>query len=202
MSDHISELLGPYLDGELTAGAIRKVEAHLGACQVCQGELEALQALSFTLRETGLPEFSSVEQLVTGVMLGLPRKPDNTPVRKTLEIGWWLAPVGLLTIWIFITTGTLVSEMLSAANGFGLLKDSVSWLAFGGSQAGELSAFLGQFSIFEPGTMQWLGASESFIRNLFNGVFWQLSIAMLYLSWMAIWWARRTFQGHGQSLES
>jgi hypothetical protein len=29
----------------------------------------------------------------------------------------------------------------------------------------------------------------------------QVSIALLYLSWMAIWWARHTHQGHGQLLE-
>ena len=102
MSDHISELLGPYLDGELTAGGLRKVEAHLGECPACQGELEALGSLSFTLRETGLPEFTSVEQLVTGVMLGLPRKPVKPVTHRTLEVGWWLAPVGLLIIWILI----------------------------------------------------------------------------------------------------
>ena len=202
MSDHISELLGPYLDGELTAGGLRKVETHLGESQVCLQELDALQSLSFTLRETELPEFNSVEQLVTGVMLGLPRKPVKSVSHKTLEVGWWLAPIGLLTIWIFMNTGSLVSEMLSAANILGLLKDTAGWLEFGGSSVGELSALLGQLVIFEPGIMQWLRASESFIRYLFNGVFWQLSIAMLYLSWMAIWWARRTLQGHGQPLES
>jgi hypothetical protein len=201
MSDHISELLGPYLDGELAGGQLRKVEVHLGECQVCREELEALQALSFTLRETELPDFLSAEQMVTSVMLELPRKSVKTPVRKTLEIGWWLAPIGLLTIWIFINTGTLVSEMLSAANGIGLLKDSADWLAFGGSQVGEFSALLGQLSFFEPDTMQWLSASEGFIRNMIAGVFWQLSIAMLYLSWMAIWWARTTLPGHSRSLE-
>ena len=101
-----------------------------------------------------------------------------------------------------INTGTLVSEMLSAANGLGLLKDTAGWLAFGSSRAGELSALLGQFSPIETGTLQWLSASEGLIRNIISDVFWQLSIAMLYLSWMAIWWARRTFQGHGQPLES
>lgn len=201
MSDHVTELLGAYLDGELTGGSLRNVEAHLGACQICQGEFDALQALSFTLRETQLPEFPSTEGLVTSMMLGLPRTPVKPLARKTLELGWWLVPVGLLIVWVFIGTGTLISETLTAAGSLGLLDGSAAWLVSGASQVGEVSALLGRFGFFEPDTLQWLRASESFINNLIAGVFWQLSIAMLYLSWMAIWWARRRPQGIGQPLK-
>jgi len=43
---------------------------------------------------------------------------------------------------------------------------------------------------------------ESFSRTAIPGIFWQVSIALLYLCWIAIWWARHTRQELGQLLES
>ena len=42
MSDHVLELLGAYLDGELHNGQLRRVEAHLEQCQICLEEYQAL----------------------------------------------------------------------------------------------------------------------------------------------------------------
>ena len=95
MSDHVLELLGAYLDGELHNGQLRKVEAHLDECQTCQEEYQALQALSATLQEAPLPDFPSPERLAADVALRLPRKPVVPVRRKALELGWWLVPVGL-----------------------------------------------------------------------------------------------------------
>ena len=201
MSDHVMDLLGAYLDGELHNGQLRKVVAHLDECQACQEEYQALRALSATLQEAPLPDFPSPERLAADVSLRLPRKPVVPVRRKALELGWWLVPVGLVVTWIFISTTVLVSNVVTAAGGFGLLDSASAWLV-AGSPGANYSAFLGQFGLLEQGSLEWFTISESFTRTFISSIFWQVAIAMLYLSWLAIWWARYTRQGLGQPLES
>ena len=201
MSDHVIELLGAYLDGELRNGQLRKVVAHLDECQVCQEEYQALRALFATLHEAPLPDFPSPERLAADVALRLPRKPVKPMRQKALELGWWLAPVGLIVVWIFVSTTVLVSNVVTAAGGFGLLDSASAWLVAGSSGA-NYSAFVGQFGFLETETLQWFTRSESITRNVIANVFWQFAIAMFYLSWLAIWWARHTRQGLGRPLES
>lgn len=201
MSDHTLELLGAYIDGELHGRQLRKVEAHLGECQACLEEYYALQALSEILHTAPLPEFPAAERFTADVVLRLPRVPVKPMRAKALEIGWWLAPVGLIVTWIFVSTTILVSNVVTAAGGFGLLDSASAWLV-AGSAGANYSAFIGQFGLLESGSLEWFTFSESFTRTFISSIFWQVAIAMLYLSWFAIWWARHTRQGLGQPLES
>jgi hypothetical protein len=202
MSDHIFELLGAYIDGELQGGQLRRVEAHLDECQSCLEEYYALQALSATLREAPTPDFPSSDHFAADVALRLPRKPVKPMSSRALEIGWWLAPVGLIVAWVFVSTTILVSNVVTAAGGFGLLDNASAWLAKGSSGAANYSAFFGQFGLLEGSSLEWFSISESFSRNLFTSIFWQVSIGILYLSWLAIWWARRTRQELGRPFDS
>ena len=201
MSDHILDLLGAHIDGELHGGQLRKVEAHLAECESCLEEYYAIQALSATLHVAPLPDFPSPDRFVAAVALRLPRKPVKPLRNRALEIGWWLAPVGLIVVWIFLSTTILVGNVVTAAGGFGLLDSASAWLTNGPSGA-NYSAFVGQFGLLEQGHLEWFAASESFTRTFISSIFWQVSIAMLYLSWFAIWWARHTRQGLGQPLDS
>jgi predicted anti-sigma-YlaC factor YlaD len=195
MSDHILELLGAYLDGELRDRKLIKVETHLAECLVCQEEYAALQTLSATLQEVPLPDFSPPERIATEVTLRLPRRSTVLIYNKVLEVGWWLVPVGLLVTWIFISTTFLASNIVTAANDFGLLNSASDWLVSSSSNEVKYATFLGQFGFLKPSTLQWFTISESFTRNIFSNFFWQVSIAMLYLSWIAVWWGRHTRQG-------
>ena len=189
MSDHIAELLNAYLDGELNSSQRRKVEAHLENCPSCVDEFEALETLSGTLAEIPLPEFSPPEQLAANVALRLPRTPVKAPTsRKLLELGWWLAPVGLIVVWVLISTFSLASGLIGAASNAGLVERAS---LFAGSTA-NYTAFLGRFGFIEPSTLAWLVPSERFMRQFFSHLIWQVALAMLYLSWIAIWWARQT----------
>jgi predicted anti-sigma-YlaC factor YlaD len=201
MSDHILDLLGAYLDGELHGGQLRKVEAHLDECQSCLEEYYSLQALSATLRAEPLPEFPSLERLAADVTLRLPRKPVKPMRNRALEIGWWLAPVGLIVAWIFVSTTILVSNVVTAAGDFGLLDSASTWLVAGSSGA-NYSAFLGQFGMLAGNSLEWAEMTEAFTRTTVSQIFWQVSIALLYLSWLAIWWARHTRQGLGRPFDS
>jgi len=202
MSDHILELLGAYIDDELHGGQLRKVEAHLDECQSCLEEYYAMQALSATLQAAPAPIFPSPERFAAEVALRLPRKPVKTMREKALVLGWWLAPVVLIATWVFISTTILVSNVFTAANEFGLLSNATAGLFSGTSGAVPWSATLGQFGILADESLQWAELTESFTRITVPKLTWQISIALLYLSWMAIWWARHTRQGLGQPFES
>ncbi len=201
MSDHILELLSAYIDGELHGGQLRKVEAHLDECQSCLEEYYSLQALSATLHAAPVPDFPSPERLAADVALRLPRKPVKPMSRRALEIGWWLAPVGLIVAWIFVSTTILVSNAVTAAGDFGLLDSASAWLVAGSSGA-NYSAFLGQFGLLAGNSLQWAEMTEAFTRTAVPQITWQVSIALLYLSWLAIWWTRHTRQGLGGPFDS
>ena len=47
----------------------------------------------------------------------------------------------------------------------------------------------------------WAELTEAFTRNRLPQIVLQVAIALLYLSWIAIWWARQTRREHGQLLE-
>jgi predicted anti-sigma-YlaC factor YlaD len=202
MSDHILELLGAYLDGELGGEQLRKVEAHLSECPSCLEEYHGLQAMSVTLQDAPLPDFPSPERFATDLALRLPRKPVKPMSSRALEIGWWLAPLGLILTWVFISTTILISNILTTAGDFGLLNNASAWLVSGSAAGANYSAFLGQFGVLENGALGWFAVSESFTRSFIASIFWHVSIAMLYLSWIAIWWARHSRQGFGRAFDS
>lgn len=194
MSDHILELLGAYLDGELYGGQLRKVEAHLEECGVCQEEVRSLRTLSASLHAAPLPDFPAPERFAAEVALRLPRKPVKPMSHKAVEVGWWLAPVGLLLAWVFLGTTLWVSDVVTAADQLGLLSSAVELLDAGPATEATLSATLGRFGLLAGEGLQWARATEAFTRTALPQVTWQVSIALLYISWLAIWWARHTRQ--------
>jgi hypothetical protein len=194
MSDHILQLLGAYLDGELQGGQLSKVETHLVDCQTCQEELRSLQILSVALQSAPLPDFPAPERFVAEVALRLPRNQVKPLSRKVLEVGWWLAPVGLILAWIFLSTTLLISNLVTTASGIGLLDSASAWLAAGSPIEAYWSGTLGQFGLLAGESLQWAETTEAFTRTTLPQITWQVSIALLYLSWMAIWWARHPRQ--------
>jgi len=201
MSDHILELLGAYLDGELHGRQLHKVEAHLAECETCQAERESLQALSGMLQEAPLPDFPLPERFAADVNLRLARRPVTPMHRKALEFGWGLVPVMLLVAWIFVNTTSLVSNMVSAADEIGLMNGASAGLFSGTANEAYWSESLGQFGLLSGNSLQWAGTTEMFTRTAIPEITWQVSIALLYLCWIAIWWARHTRQELGQLLD-
>jgi len=205
MSKHVHEWLNAYHDNELYGSHLQQVEAHLAECPICQAELEALEKLTSLLDEVPAPEFTSPERFAAQVNLRLPRRQMTAPGKKILEIGWWMVPVGLLVSWVFVSTSFLVGEILSTANNLGLLTGVSNWLTFGPVNETDVSAALGQFGILSGNGLDWAASLEALTRTSMPMIIFQVSIALLYLSWIAIWWARRTRharQPRGQLLES
>lgn len=204
MSKHVLEWLNPYLDGELKGSQSRTVEAHLSECRECQAELESLQRLSGLLQQVPVPAFISPERFASQVNLRLPHEQPIVSGKRLLEIGWSMIPVGLLAAWIFVSTSAVLSDILSAANNLGLLNSVSGWLTFGISSSPDWSATLGQVGLLRGNGLNWAEWTESFTRTALPQISLQVSIALLYLSWMAIWWSRRTQaqnRQHGELLE-
>jgi predicted anti-sigma-YlaC factor YlaD len=201
MSKHVTELLNTYLDGELHGSRLHQVEDHLTECEACQAEFDALQGVSQLLQEVPTPDFTPPERFAAQVSLRLPHSKPVTSARKALEIGWWMIPVGLLAAWVFINTTFLVDDMLSVANNFGLLTSVSDWMAFGTSNAANWSTTLGQFGVLRGNTLDFAVFTETFTRTSLPQLILHISISLLYLSWIAIWWARRRHQEYGQLLE-
>lgn len=202
MSEHVIEWLSAYVDDELRGGRLNQVEKHLAECQACQAEMESLQNLSMLLCEVPAPKLPSPERFKAQVNLRLPRNSPKATKRKSQEVGWWMIPVSLLLVWIFIGTTTVVSDVVSTVSGFGLLKGAPIWLTTGSSAGAYWSDRLGEFGMLNGNGLKWAEQTEVLTRNTLPPIIWQVSIALLYLSWIAIWWARYTRQEHGRPIES
>lgn len=201
MSTHVTEWLNAYQDGELHGSRLEHVEAHLAECDLCQAELESLDGLSSLLHQVPAPEFRSPERFAAQVSLRLPHTQVHVSRKQILEIGWWMIPVGLLGVWVFIATSNILSGVLYEANSLGLLSGLSNWIGSGAAGPSYWSGTLAQFGVLSGNSLNWAEATESFTRLSLPQISLQISIALLYLSWIAIWWARHTRQQLGQLLE-
>lgn len=202
MSDHVLDLLGAYLDGELREGLLSRVEAHLDECPSCLEEYRALKALSGELRGAPIPEFPAPDRFAAQVVLCLPREQEMPARRRALELGLWLAPIALMLAWVFLNTTWFVSALVVRAGDFGLLRSAFTMLAPVPVGAYGYAALLDGLGLLDLGAMPWLAPLESLARTAVSNLSWKLAITLLYLSWMAILWARRMRQGTDQLLES
>ena len=198
MSKHMHEWLDAYLDGELRGSRLQDMEAHLAECPACRAELDSLAGLSRYLHEVPEPEFMPAEKFASQVSLRLPQRQVRPTRNQAFEIGWWMVPVALLAAWIFINTLFFLSDLISMAGTLGFVNSVSGWLVFGSTAEAYWTATLGQFGILSGESLNLAAATESITRSSLAQISLQLSIALLYLGWIAIWWTRHTRQKHGQ----
>lgn len=201
MSDHVTEWLSAYLDGELHGSRRDHVEAHLDECEVCQAELESLEGLSDLLQEIPMPELIPPERFAAQVNLRLSHSKPVLSRRNALEIGWWMIPVALLAAWVLIGVLFLVGDMLSLANNFGVFTSVSDWLRFGTQNVAGWSTALAEIGVLSGNVLDFAASTERLTRTSLWQVGLQTAIALLYLSWLAIWWARQRHREHSQLLE-
>ena len=201
MSDHVTEWLNAYFDGELSNGRLRQVEKHLAECETCRMELELLHRLSGLLQEAPEPEVPSPERFAAQVNLLLPQKRTAPPQHSLFEIGWWMIPVGLIAAWVFIGTASLLSDMVGTAKHAGLLNNTVASFISSSPGTPDLTSTLGAFGVLQGNSLRFAEMTESFTRDWFPQIVLQASVAVLYLAWIAVWWARHTRQGREMLLE-
>src|SRR5688572_19400465 len=148
MSEHMTDWLGAYLDGELKGTRLHQMQSHVNECSQCRAELDSLKGLSAPLHAAPSPEFTSPERFASQVGLHLPRELPKASKRSVLKIGWWMIPVFLLLLWTLTNTSALVEAALTTANSAGLLSDVPAWLVEGPREA-TWSMTLGRFGLIQ-----------------------------------------------------
>jgi hypothetical protein len=196
MIEHVTDLLGAYLDGELRGLRLHQVEDHLSKCAACRTELEELRSLSMLLQETIPAEaFTPTDRFVANLSLTLPRRPEANPVRKPLEFLWWAVPAGVLGAWVFLQTVITVSTLVSTADLTGLFGNAATWLQNGSQQSLWFSASMSLFGNQVQGSGQTvldlLNDFSVFGSSLIMQLVWQAGIALVYWVWLGLWWNRR-----------
>ena len=195
MTEHVTAWLGAYHDGELQGRRWRQVKAHLAHCATCRADLERLRALAALLQESpAAGDLMPPERFVAQVGLRLPRRPERPAWQRGLEIGWQLAPLGLLGAWAFVQTVSVVAGVVLVALRMGM----------GGDAVAELLPTLGELWLTQLPLLSGAGLNDvgrMMLRLLSNGgpLGWGVTlnvvslavIGLLYWSWLASWWARR-----------
>ena len=203
MTQHVTSWLGAYHDGELRGLRLRQIEAHLAQCATCHAELERLRALAALLQESpAAGDLTPPERFVAQVGLRLPRRPERPAWQRAMEIGWRLAPVGLLGAWAFVQAVSIVAGVVLVALRMGLGGDVMAGLLPVSQQRLWLAEV---FSLSNVGLSD---AGRIMLRMLSDGgpLGWGITlhlalsvvIGLLYCSWLASWWARR--QHHSSEL--
>lgn len=100
----LQDRLGPYLEGDLTPGARRRLEAHLEHCAACRAELDALRRTVALLRE--LPAEAPPPGLAERVVARVQDAPHP-------GLGGWLARhAGLVTTAVPLAAGLVLAVVL------------------------------------------------------------------------------------------
>ena len=118
MTEHVTQLLDRYYDGELSTGKRTRVERHLETCAECRAALDELERLSTRLHESPpAPTLTPPDRFVAQVRLRLPDRQPMTE-RRWVKIGGVAFPMVLVgawifvqVIWLFITAALVVVEL-------------------------------------------------------------------------------------------
>lgn len=168
MDEHVHAWLEAYHDGELHGRRLQQVEHHLAHCAECRSEMERLSALAALLQENPAPSnLMPPDRFVAQVGLRLPRQQQEEAWPRTFKAGWQVVPLALFGAWVFVQALFLMVGLLWAGLSLGL--GNIIGLAV-------------------PGTLSW---GELLAWSI--GLNFALSavIGLLYLSWLASWWAGR-----------
>ncbi len=188
MTEHITQWIPAYYDGELHGARKQQIEAHLSQCAGCREELEQLGGLSALLQENPvMPVRTPVARFAAQVRLRLPQ-PKEPTWRKMLKTGWQAAPLGIVGAWAFIQAVLLVAVVITII----VQVDGASLTAISPDLTG-LLIFRWPETALQ--TQVWptiaLDLGLLAIINLILTVIF----AGLIVSWLAGWWAYRQHQG-------
>jgi hypothetical protein len=192
MNQHLNLWLDAYLDGELTASQRARVEDHLANCSQCQSLLDRRRSLSsLLLLAPPATAQKEADQFVAEVRLqaSLRSSRSRIPIRPAALRPqlWQYAPLVLLFGWAFVQSVSIVSFLATLLPGL----DQVL-----GKSIMELNAS-GAFSWLKDANLSGLNLVNLDLILPLNLFHWNwlasLSIlavgALIYLGWLAVWWA-------------
>jgi anti-sigma factor RsiW len=183
MNEHAEHWIDAYLDGELTPAGRQQAETHLAGCQECRRLLAQRRSLANLLQEApGAKRLKSGPQFIAEINLRLPRQQNPPrPSLRALHVGWYLVPVTLLTALAFIEAVFVLSTSLLVFPG---IKETLAnGIAILPALPVRLPGLLGDW-------LGWMGFFNLFDWNLLTSLAALAIIGLLYLGWLASWWAR------------
>ena len=197
---HPTAWLGAYLDGELNEALRGQIETHLATCPDCQREMEDLRQLSTLLHTGPLPPSAQSDADFTRAVVERATRPVPPLWQRGLAAGWRYAPLFLFAGWAFFQAVQWVSTALLI--GLRLTPAGQALPPSGGAPQDNLLLSLLRTSL--PGDLtgptleglSWLAPFDPLA--LLNLVVLTV-LALLFLSWLASWWAYHQAQDAGQS---
>jgi Putative zinc-finger len=206
MTEHVTEWLNAFLDGELKGLRLGQVRDHLARCAPCRAELEQLQSLSQMLKEAA-PAVADqpADRFIAELTLMLPRREGGTTsLSKRENIGRWLAPASVVAAWAFLQAVLTLGGLIDTARSTGLLDGAASWFSNGPQHSAWFLASLGLFGSHLTGNgltllsvLDGLGVLRS---DLSVRLAWQAGIDLLYWAGLIFWWTR--LAGQPSSLQT
>jgi hypothetical protein len=199
--EHVASWLGAYHDGEVSAAQRERIEVHLAVCPGCAGELEALRRLSALLQASPLPPPAQSDAEFARAVVSRATRPAPPLWRRGLKAAWRFAPLSLFASWAFFqavrwVSGAVLIGMRLLPGGQALLPSTAADDSFLldllrmrllESQAGRAFESLGW-----PGPLDQLALLDLAAAAV---------LAVLFLSWLASWWAYQRAHAADQTVD-
>lgn len=185
MSEHPSQWLEAYLDGELPAHNCEQIAAHLSGCPTCASELKSLRRLSSLLNE--VPAFQLERP---ALVLPVERQarispaPHTAPRQPAARNAWLAFPLVLVTVWAAIQVLATFAGLLRFDQTWTLSQLAPAW-------SGVLQQALSFLLL--PAPITWLRSMFDLLPVVIN---WQVlavqlvssvACAVLLFGWLAGW---------------
>lgn len=186
MNPHIdTQWMDPYLDGELSTAQRRQADAHLVGCPACRAALERRRALSgMLLAVPPALQGKSAQRFADEVARQMQSAPARTPApsHPWLRAAWVAVPVALLAVFTFFQATALLTNLIVLFPGLsGALSATLAPdLPFAGGLAlpAPLDGLVQFISLVAAPQLSWITALVA-----------PIAFGLLYLSWLAGWWA-------------
>lgn len=197
-NSHQLAWLGAYLDGEVNETLRGQIEAHLAACPDCRRELEELRQLSALLQASPVPLSPQSDADFARAVVTQMTRPVPPLWQRGLAAGWRYAPLVLFAGWAFFQAVQWVSTALLI--GLRLVPGGRALLPSGGTPQGSFLLEILRMSL--PGnltdqTIEGLSWLAPFNPLALLNMVVLVVLALLFLSWLASWWAYH--QSHAAS---
>lgn len=179
MNPHDELLLEAYLDGELAPAQSRRLEAHLAECPECRTFLQQRTALAAVLQHAPAAQSrKSASRFAAEINLRMARQTAPAARTGSSDLVWGLIPAGLLAAMIFLQVALWIATVFEWIPGAGELLVDVPSAAWGADLSAPLEAAVGLLSPFSYWSMSWIA-----------GLVLLLLAALMYIGWLATWWA-------------
>lgn len=189
MTEHASEWIPAYYDGELHGARLKSVAAHLQVCPACQAELDELRKLSGLLQAFSAPQpQTSPERLAAQVMLRARKPAPRTQLERVLQAGWQASPLAVIGGWAFIQVVLWIAALVLVADSGGYvdliaLPDIRVW-------PGPITLAGGLLLDLAQAYLPWMELGADLLQLLLFNLGLTVAAAVLLWGWLASWWIR------------